>query len=225
MTCFPQRKFVHHSRSIQYGYLCRCNEGQEVYQFFLLFIRRETCPHRVLDEKISDQDKVYVFRDVDENEKCRYSYQHCIELGKTGYTLKVLREAEDYFGCLCHTDQQQKERQDDLQQEYKRRWEIETFYQFDKNRADFNNLMLQDYYKEQGFAFIMLVAGQIHQQVINAVKKLDDNTMSVSDVLLMARFMKLELRGSAWTLKNTRKQDLQILKKDGFQAAADDFPV
>ena len=33
---------------------------------------------------------------------------------------------------------------------------IETLYQYMKNTADFNNLMSQDYYKEQGLAFIVL---------------------------------------------------------------------
>ena len=63
----------------------------------------------------------------------------------------------------------------------------------------------------------MLITGQIHQQVMNAVKKLDDNTMSVSDVLLMAKFMKLELRGNSWNLRNTRKRDLKILEKMDFK--------
>ena len=39
-------------------------------------------------QRISDTDYVYVFRDIDENEKCRYNYQHCLELGKSGYTLE-----------------------------------------------------------------------------------------------------------------------------------------
>lgn len=77
--------------------------------------------------------------------------------------------------------------------------------------------MLQDYYKEQGFAFIMLITGQIHQHIMSAVKKLNDNTMSVSDVLLMAKFMKLELRGNSWNLRNTRKRDLRILEKMNFK--------
>ena len=77
--------------------------------------------------------------------------------------------------------------------------------------------MMQDYYKEQGFSFIMLITGQIHQQVIDAVKLLNDNTISVSDVLLMAKCMKLELKGSTWSLKNTRKRDLQILEKMNFK--------
>jgi hypothetical protein len=76
--------------------------------------------------------------------------------------------------------------------------------------------MLQDYYMEQGFSFIMLVAGQIHQRMISAVKSLKDNTISVRDLLLMARCMKMERRGNVWTLKNTRKKDLAILEKVGF---------
>ena len=77
--------------------------------------------------------------------------------------------------------------------------------------------MIQDYYEEQGFSFIMLIAGQIHQKMITAVKSLDDNTLSVHDILLMARCMKMERRGNTWNLKNTRKRDLQILKKLGFE--------
>ena len=101
--------------------------------------------------------------------------------------------------------------------DYKKRWGIQTLYQFIKNTADFNNLMSQDYYKEQGLAFIMLVTGQIHQKMIVTVKSLNDNTLSVHDVLLMARCMIMERRGSLWKLKNARKRDLALLKRLGFQ--------
>ncbi len=76
---------------------------------------------------------------------------------------------------------------------------------------------IQDYYKEQGFSFIMLVTGQIYQKMIQAVKLLNDNTMSIYDVLLMARVMKMERRGDNWLQKNTRRRDLEILKKLGFE--------
>ena len=77
--------------------------------------------------------------------------------------------------------------------------------------------MAQDYYKEQGLAFVMLIAGQIHQKMISAVKKLDNNAISVHDILLMARCMKMERRGNNWNLKNARKRDLQIMKQMGFE--------
>lgn len=167
-------------------------------------------------KKISDRDKVYVYRDIDENEKCRYNYQHCMELGKDGYTPEGFEKAKDYFGVYI-LQTSSKKKAEVIFNDYKQRWGIETFYQYLKNKADFNDLMFQDYYKEQGFAFIMLVTGQIHQQVLEAIKKLNDTTMSVSDVLLISKFMKLELRGKNWNLKNTRKRDLQILGKMDFK--------
>ena len=53
--------------------------------------------------------------------------------------------------------------------------------------------------------------------MIAAVKKLDNNAISVHDILLMARCMKMERRGSNWNFKNARKRDLQMLKQLGFE--------
>ena len=63
----------------------------------------------------------------------------------------------------------------------------------------------------------MLVTGQIHQKMLAAVRMLKDNTISVHDILLMARCLKMEHRGNSWSLKNTRKKDLQKLKELGFE--------
>ena len=63
----------------------------------------------------------------------------------------------------------------------------------------------------------MLITGQIHQKMIEAVKSLDDNTLSVHDILLMARCMKMERRNNSWNLKNTRARDLKILRRLGFE--------
>ena len=166
-------------------------------------------------KKISSKERVYVFRDIDENEKCRYNYQHCMELGKQGYTQEGFEANKEIFGVyVLRTNS--KKTADEVFAAYKKRWGIETFNQYIKNRGDFNDLMMQDYYKEQGFAFIMLIVGQIHQKMIEAVKSLDDNAISIHDVILMARAMKLELRGNIWTLRNTRARDLKILAEMNF---------
>lgn len=164
----------------------------------------------------SDLEYVYVFRDIDENEKCRYNYQHCMELGKSGYTQEKFERSKETFGVYVLQSNSAKPAEE-IFGSYKKRWGIETLYQYLKNKADFNDLMTQDYYKEQGLAFIMLITGQIHQKMISAVKKLDNNAISVHDILLMARCMKMERRGNNWNLKNTRKRDLQILQQIGFE--------
>ena len=167
-------------------------------------------------QKINDTDYVYVFRDIDENEKCRYNYQHCIELGRSGYTPEKLEQNKDNFGVYVLQSNAAKTAEE-VFAGYKKRWGIETFYQYLKNVGDFNDLKIQDYYKEQGLSFVMLITGQIHQKMITALKKLNDNTISVHDILLMARCMKMERRGNNWNLRNSRKRDLQILKKLGFE--------
>ena len=169
-----------------------------------------------MSKRISETDYVYVFRDIDENEKCRYNYQHSMELGKSGYTQEGFERSKEFFGVYVLQSNGGLS-PEDVFSGYKKRWGIETFYQYLKNLGDFNNLMFQDYYKEQGFSFIMLIAGQIHQKMIAAVKSLNDNTISIRDILLMARCMKMEKRGNVWSLKNTRKKDLEILSRLGFK--------
>lgn len=166
--------------------------------------------------KISARDKVYVFRDIDENEKCRYNYLHCMELGKKGYTQEGFEEKKEFFGVYV-LQTSSKKKAEEVFATYKKRWGIETFYQYLKNKGDFNDLMFQDYYKEQGFAFVMLIVGQIHQAMIKAVQGLNDNEISCNDILLMSRAMKLELRGQLWKLGNKRKRDLDLLAKMGFK--------
>ena len=152
----------------------------------------------------------------EENEKCRFNYQHCIELGKSGYTWEKFEQSKETFGVYVLQSNAAKSAEEVFAY-YKKSWRVETFYRYLKNKGDFNDLMTQNYYKEQGFSFIMLITGQIHQKMVTAVKSLDDNTISVHDILLMARCMKMERRGNNWNLKNARKRDLQILERIGFK--------
>jgi len=138
-----------------------------------------------------------------------------MELGKKGYTQEEFDKNKECFGVYVLRTNAALSAEKVFEM-YKKRWGIETFYQYLKNQGNYNDLMIQDYYKEQGFSFIMLIAGQIHQKMISAVKSLNDSTISTHDILLMARCMKMERRNNVWNLKNTRKRDLDILKKIGF---------
>ncbi|MGN0866618.1 MAG: transposase [Oligosphaeraceae bacterium] len=176
---------------------------------------RIECRRRTLETREGGHTTVYVFRDVEENERCRYNYLHCMDLGRSGYTREKFEAAKDFFGVYVLQTNGELGAQETFEH-YKKRWGIETFYQYVANVGDYKNLMMQDYYKEQGLAFILLVAGQIHQAVLAATRKLGDSTVSTRDLLLMARRMKLERRGDFWLLKNTRRKDLEILKRIDF---------
>ena len=51
-------------------------------------------------QRISDTEYVYVFRDIDENEKSHYNSQRCIELGQSGYTQEKLEKTSK---CSAYT--------------------------------------------------------------------------------------------------------------------------
>lgn len=166
--------------------------------------------------RLEGGDRVIVFRDVEENERCRFNYQRCIDLGRAGYTAEGLEEQKETFGVYVLRTSS-KLAAPEVFSAYKRRWGIETLYQYVANVGGFENLKVEDYYKEQGMAFVMLVCGRIHARVIAAVRSLGDSTTSVRDVLLMARRLKLVRRGGSWELANARRKDLDLLARLGFE--------
>ena len=139
-----------------------------------------------------------------------------IDQGKAGYTAGKLAEQAENFGVYVLRTSSGLGAPE-VFAAYKRRWGIETLYHYVKNVAGFENLKVEDYYKEQGMAFVMLVCGRIHARVIAAVRSLGDSTTSVRDVLLKARRMKLVRRGKGWELANTRAKDLALFAKMGFE--------
>ena len=94
---------------------------------------------------------------------------------------------------------------------YKKRWTIETFYNYFKNKADFNTLYEGDYYKTQGLAFIMLVVGLIQRAMETAV--INVNGKSVSTCLLDARMVKISKRQGVWTICNVLNKQKTLFEK------------
>ncbi len=154
-------------------------------------------------------------RDIDENSRCMFNYTRCIELGKDGYTKEGLDREGENFGVYVLQSNSSLEPKE-IFSTYKGRLGIETFYQYIKNQADFNDLKEQDYIKEQGLAFIMLITGQLYSSLNRAVKGLGNTTISTQDILNMARCLKMERKGNTWTCRNKRKKDLAMLEKVGF---------
>ena len=169
-----------------------------------------------MEVKLSDTETAYVFRDIDENSRCIFNYTRCIELGKNGYTKEGLEKQRENFGVyVLQSNSTLKPKE--IFSTYKGIWSIETFHQYIKNNADFNNLKEQDYIKEQGLAFIMLITCQLYSYLNRAVKGLGNTTISTQDILNMARCLKMERKGNTWTISNKRKKDLEILEKVGFK--------
>ena len=108
---------------------------------------------------------------------------------------------------------------------YKDRWSIETYNNYVKNDADFNDLKIQDYYCAHGFDFIMLVTGLIHSRLNEAVKALKKPSISTFDVLIKSGHMRMVQHDDGWKLHNTRTKDVELFESMGFTPALTYLPL
>ena len=154
---------------------------------------------------------VYAFRDVNEAMTAQGNYLRYIEQGNKKYTEEEFNKSKDLFGVyVIQTNAKQKSAKE-IFELYKRRWKIETYYNYFKNKADCSALYMPDFYKTQGLAFMMLVCSLIHREFADAVKKLKGK--SEKDCLLDARMVKINYRNNAWCTVNTKKPTTDLFVK------------
>jgi len=176
---------------------------------------RETARIIYYEEQIDNDTRICVFKDVDENNSKRKCYQQMIDLGEEGYTQENYNQFCEWWGVYVLQDTT-KQPAPAVYSDYKDRWSIETYNNYIKNDADFNDLKNQDYYCAHGFDFIMLVTGLIHSRLNEAVKALKKPSISTIDVLIKAGHMRMVQHENQWQLHNTRKKDIELFNSMGF---------
>lgn len=174
-------------------------------------------------EEIKDGKTLTIYMDIEENSSKRKSYMMNIASGEDGYTQEKYNEYKDWWGVYALESTTGNSTGEDFN-DYKSRWSIETYNNYIKNDAGFNNLKQQDYYAEQGFNFIMLVTGLIHSKLNEAVVNMNISSISTVDVLLKAAHMRMVKNKDIWELQNTRAKDIELLDKLGFKPAKEYHP-
>ena len=167
------------------------------------------------EEQIDERTRIIVYKDEDENNSKRKSYKQMLDLGENSYTLEKYEKFCDWWG-VYFLQTTAAGTAAEIYSDYKDRWSIETFNNYIKNDANFNNLKIQDYYVEHGFDFIMLVTGLIHSRLNEAVRTLGKSSISTFDLLVKAGHMRMVLEDNEWKLHNTRTRDLELIEKTGF---------
>ena len=168
------------------------------------------------EETIDETTRIIVFKDEDENNSKRKSYKQLMDAGENNYTQENYDKYCEWWGVYflqTNTDESASE----VYSDYKERWSIETYNNYVKNDAAFNDLKLQDYYADHGFDFIMLVTGLIHSKLNEAVRALNKSSISTYDILLKAGHMRMvHDEGEQWKIRNTRTKDLELLNQLGY---------
>ena len=168
------------------------------------------------EEQIDKKRRIIVYKDIDENNSKRKSYKMMMDEGEKGYTQKGYDEFCEWWG-VYFLETTTDETASEVYSDYKDRWSIETYNNYIKNDAKFNNLKIQDYYVEHGFDFIMLLTGIIHSRLNDLVKKIGKSSISTRDILIKASHMRMVNMDGTWKLHNTRTRDLELLAQTGFK--------
>lgn len=163
------------------------------------------------DEEIGGR-RVLTFRDLSESAAEQANYLRHMERGDKAYTRERLDELAPLMGVtVLQTSLPASERDaESVYGLYKRRWSVETYFDYFKNGQDARGLFQQDFHRVQGLSFVMLVSGLIHREVADAVAA-SGIGMSVGDVLMDARMVKACKRNGVWAAVNCKKKRVAML--------------
>jgi YD repeat-containing protein len=139
-----------------------------------------------IDEMI-DENCVITYRDLNESAAEQTNYLRHMGMGDKVYTQEGFDKPKDFMGLIVLQTSIMGRTPQEIYEIYKKRWTIETYYNYFKNKADYGSLYQQDYYKTQGHTFIMLVSSLIRREFEDAVKAV--KVKSAQDCLLDARMV------------------------------------
>lgn len=160
-------------------------------------------------ETIINNKKVVSLFDVNENTLECADYLSKIDGDK--YTKENYAKYKNNFGLLVLETSLINLSAKEIYELYKKRWKIETYYNFLKNDIDFNELRQSDYYIIQGLSFIFLIVGLIHHEMRTACKNIKGKT--INDILLEARYLKLNTRNNIKSYSSIPAKTKELLNK------------
>jgi hypothetical protein len=130
----------------------------------------------------------------------------------------TLKEVELTSGVIIlqsNTDKDPKE----IFELYKKRWTIETYYDFMKNDIDFEALGIQDYQKIIGMNFIVMISNYLWRLLMDRIKNYNDTEkkeISFADVILESSFLIMTKNlNENWNITNATNGSVKMLEKLG----------
>lgn len=146
----------------------------------------------------------------------RENFLDLIDKGKKGYTEKTLIENDIYFGLFLLETNIPATKYDSktIFEHYKERWAIETFYNYVRNKCDFNAIYQQDYFMCQGLSFIITITCMIFNEVQYS---LEGAKKSIEDIFNTIGKLKINKYKNRWHVVNNIKSVRQMCQLVGFE--------
>lgn len=162
-------------------------------------------------DEIIDGYRVITYKDLNESAAEQQNYLRHMTLGDKSYTEEGFIKVKYFMGVTVLQTNLEDKNPEEIYELYKKRWTIETYYNYFKNKAGYNSIHAEDYYKTQGLAFVMLVSGLIHEEMDKAVKNM--NGKNVETCLLEARMVKANKRHNTWCVCNCLKKQMELFQQ------------
>ena len=171
------------------------------------------------------EDLVILYRDSDMHDKMVAEFASQIGTDSS-HTEKKLDELGPQFGIIVLRTNYPKSKEVERQTYcgYKRRWGIETHYNFVENTVHFCGLHESDYTAMQGLAFLTTTFGQVKSAFVKKMRSSSPyvSRMSIKECIVKARKLKLsQHRDKRWYVPVTVKKNAEMLSELGVDIAAD----
>ncbi len=158
-------------------------------------------------------DRIIIFKDVQMHDKLAEEYLMNIDIDDQ-HSMEEFRHLDPLFGVIILRTNNQNITPEEAYKKYKKRWKIETFYNYVRNELDFNHFHESNYYVQQGISFLLIVEGYIYSEVLKKIEKAEKpfiNRMSVSELKLKAGHLKLSKGLDGLWHRNAIKENMMDL--------------
>ena len=166
------------------------------------------------------QDRVIVYRDQVMHDRLVYDYRSQIGID-AGHTEEEFQRLEPFFGVIVLRVDKSKDilTAKEAYLTYKKRWTIETHYNFVSNVVKFDGLQTQDYYTMQGLSFLILLVGQIKKCYMDKLRASSIKyvkNLSLQESIVKARYIKIAKHpDDRWYVCTMNNKAIELLNEMG----------
>ena len=166
-------------------------------------------------------DRVIIFRDEDMHEKMVREFLSQIG-SDDAHTEEKLAELGPGFGVIVLRTNLAKGKAkspSEIYCKYKKRWKIETHYNYVENIVKFCGLKTEDYYSMQGLSFLIQIVGQIKSEYMKRLRSSASSYvkhLSIKESLVKASHLKLsQHKDRKWHISVTTKKIVELMSHMG----------
>ena len=171
-------------------------------------------------------DRVIIYRDEEMHNKMVSEYLAQIGIDDVHTEEKLSQLAPQFGVIVLRTNIDSKSASaSDVYHYHKKRWKIETHYNFVANVIRFCGLQQSDYYSMEGLSFLMITVGQVKNAFLNKIRSSKERyvrNLSIAEVIAKTGRVKIsQHQDKQWYFSCTSKKKALLMKELGVDIGGD----